>query len=112
MLPKGIILLWYGAIVDIPAGFVICDGNNDTPDLRDKFIIGAGSTYNPGATGGANTHNHTFIGDGHTHDLPIAGPVGGGANYSWTTDMFYTTGTTQPGSSLPPYHALAYIMKT
>lgn len=42
---KGIIVLWGGAIVDIPAGWGLCDGSGERPDLRDKFIIGAGSTY-------------------------------------------------------------------
>lgn len=41
----GIIVLWYGAIVDIPAGWQLCDGTNGTPDLRNKFIAGAGDTY-------------------------------------------------------------------
>lgn len=39
------IVIWSGAIVDIPAGWALCDGNNGTPDLRNKFIIGAGDTY-------------------------------------------------------------------
>lgn len=51
---KNIICIWYGAIVDIPAGWVICDGNNDTPDLRNKFIIGAGDTFNPDGTATTN----------------------------------------------------------
>jgi len=42
---KGIIVLWGGAIVDIPAGWALCDGNAGRPDLRDKFIVGAGNTY-------------------------------------------------------------------
>jgi len=47
---NNIICLWAGSIVDIPAGWVLCDGNNSTPDLRDRFILGAGSTYAPDAT--------------------------------------------------------------
>lgn len=42
---KGIIVLWGGAIVDIPAGWSLCDGGGGRPDLRDKFVIGAGNTY-------------------------------------------------------------------
>lgn len=42
---KGIICLWGGAIVDIPAGWALCDGNSGRPDLRDRFVIGAGNTY-------------------------------------------------------------------
>lgn len=42
---KGLICIWSGAIVDIPAGWALCDGNNGTPDLRNKLVIGAGDTY-------------------------------------------------------------------
>jgi hypothetical protein len=59
----GMIIAWSGAIGAIPTGFVICDGNNGTPDLRNRFIMGAGDTYAVGATGGALTvdssHQHT-----------------------------------------------------
>lgn len=51
---KGIIVLWGGAIVDIPAGWSLCDGGGGRPDLRDKFIIGAGNTYNPDDTATTN----------------------------------------------------------
>ncbi len=44
---KSIIVLWSGAVVDIPAGWALCDGNNGTPDLRDRFVIGAGGTWAP-----------------------------------------------------------------
>ncbi|MBA7678649.1 hypothetical protein ES703_86927 [subsurface metagenome] len=47
---QNIIVLWSGAIVDIPAGWALCDGNNGTPDLRDCFVIGAGSIFAPDAT--------------------------------------------------------------
>ena len=48
----GMIILWYGNTGNIPTGFVLCDGNNSTPDLRDRFVVGAGSAYSPGNTGG------------------------------------------------------------
>lgn len=51
--PVGTIVLWYGALGNIPAGFQVCDGTNGTPDLRDRFVVGAGTTYAMGATGGA-----------------------------------------------------------
>lgn len=51
---QGFILLWHGAVVDIPPGWALCDGNNGTPDLRDRFVIGAGSTYNPYDTATTN----------------------------------------------------------
>ena len=48
--PIGMIVMWYGTTV--PNGWAICDGSNGTPDLRDKFIVGAGYSYGKGATGG------------------------------------------------------------
>ena len=50
--PVGTIVMWYGSIGGIPAGFQICDGTNGTPDMRDRFAVGAGSTFSVGATGG------------------------------------------------------------
>jgi len=47
---NNIICVWAGPIAEIPAGWVLCDGNNSTPDLRDRFLLGAGSTYAPDAT--------------------------------------------------------------
>jgi len=83
--PSGGIILWSGSVASIPSGWFLCDGNNSTPDLRDRFVVGAGSSYAVGATGGASSvtlstsqipsHTHTFsgttstIGD-HTHSLP------------------------------------------
>ena len=59
-IPSGVIMLWSGLSSNIPKGYVLCDGNNGTPDLTDKFIIGAGSTYAVGENGGAKTHNHLY----------------------------------------------------
>jgi len=70
-IPIGGIILWYGDTNTIPSGFALCDGTNGTPDLRDKFIVGAGGIYAVGATGGASTHTHTQGSTGseasHTH---------------------------------------------
>lgn len=52
-IPRGIIVMWSGSINGIPEGWALCDGTNGTPDLRDRFIVGAGKEYNVGATGGA-----------------------------------------------------------
>ena len=53
VIPTGLISMWSGAIA--PDGWVLCNGLNGTPDLRDRFIVGAGSTYAADATGGAST---------------------------------------------------------
>jgi hypothetical protein len=122
--PKGVIVLWSGAIVNIPAGYVICDGTNGTPDLRNSFVVGAGSTYAPNATGGdvntgfAGSHTHTVNG---TTDAPTVGTgavqAGTGTTVvSSVTPISHTHTVNLVGdhqhSCLPPYLALAYIMKT
>jgi microcystin-dependent protein len=93
-IPSGGIFLWSGSIGSIPAGYVLCNGSNGTPDLRDRFVVGAGSTYSVDATGGsANaivvSHNHTATSTsavtdpGHTHLIPNtrAGSPNGGASF-------------------------------
>lgn len=82
--PIGIISLWYGTVGNIPAGWALCNGTTvngvNTPDLRNRFIIGAGDLYSVNATGGSSTatvvaHSHaatTSINDpGHTHENGI-----------------------------------------
>ncbi len=110
-IPVGVIMLWFGAIVDIPAGWAHCDGNNGTPDLRDKFVPGAGTTYNPGDTGGAVSHNHTFTSNGHTHEAVAGTDIAAGADIDTLSDSQTDSGTTSTDNHLPPYHALAYIMR-
>jgi microcystin-dependent protein len=51
----GMIVMWSGAVANVPTGWALCNGANGTPDLRDRFVVGAGSAYAPGATGGADT---------------------------------------------------------
>ena len=70
-IPSGGIIIWSGSAAAIPTGWVLCNGSNSTPDLRDKFVVGAGSTYAVGATGGsANaivvSHTHTLSASGTT----------------------------------------------
>lgn len=99
LLPLGIIVLWSGAIVDIPTGWALCDGAGGTPDLRDFFVIGAGSTYAVDASGGSATknlqHNHggnTGAGTAHNH----GGNTGAGAAHSHASG---TLGADSPASS-------------
>lgn len=87
LVPSGVVMMWSGAANAIPSGYVLCDGTNSTPDLRNRFVIGAGDTYAVGATGGSSAT--TSVGDVE------AGPQ-----------------ATVSTSSLPPYYALCYIMKT
>jgi hypothetical protein len=69
-IPVGGIIMWSGSIVSIPSGWSLCDGTNGTPDLRNRFIAGAGDSYSPGNTGGVeeNTLNSSHI-PRHTHDV-------------------------------------------
>ena len=98
MVPIGGIIQWSGAIVDIPINFALCDGDNGTPDLRDKFIVGAGSAYGVGQTGGALTHFHSGGGS-----VSVAGA---GPSNAWDIQTDSDT-----SSSLPPFYALASIMR-
>jgi hypothetical protein len=137
-IPSGGILLWSGSIGSIPAGYVLCNGSNGTPDLRDRFVVGAGSTYAVDATGGSAdatlpTHTHTasVTDPGHTHPqqgqtkLAVVGTgadstnnnanATGGTTGSATTGISVTvasSGTSGTNANLPPYYALCYIMKT
>jgi len=136
----GMIVMWSGAIATIPTGYVLCDGDNATPDLRDKFIVGAGSTYDVEATGGSTdtilpSHTHTATSSVtdpcHTHTLtsycrPGASGLGAGQSGNWSgtkvststktgisvATAVGTTGEEVENKNLPPYFALAFIMKT
>ena len=138
---SGMIILWSGSIVSIPAGWVLCDGTNSTPDLRDRFVVGAGTTYAVGNTGGSanaivvsHTHTATVTDPGHAHTTNFQntnapsngdnfmagtnGPASGipsNPTFSNTTGItvgISTTGSSGTNANLPPYYALAYIMKT
>jgi hypothetical protein len=135
----GMIMLWSGSIATIPSGWVLCNGSSGTPDLRDRFVVGAGNSYAVGATGGsANaivvSHTHTgttgVMNSNATHSHTYDGtnvPGGSGRSdrqgvintkttstanidhtHSFTTDA---TGSSGTNANLPPYYALAYIMK-
>lgn len=110
--PTAGIVLWSGAIGDIPTGFQLCDGTNGTPDLRDKFVVAGGDTYDPTDTGGAATHDHDFTGDGHDHYLESGAEIPEGLPHHELTSSENITGTTNAGNTLAPYYALCYIMET
>jgi hypothetical protein len=74
LVPSGFIGLWSGAAVAIPAGWLLCDGTNGTPNLKDRFIVGAGATYAVGAAGGATSQTPAITVAGHaliTAELPL-----------------------------------------
>jgi len=100
---SGLILIWSGAIANIPSGFVLCDGNNGTPNLQNRFVVGAGDTYAVNDTGGNINHNHTFTGDGHTHRFPAGDYIFGGFDFDNDSNSTPAAGTTDNGNGLPPW---------
>lgn len=121
--PVGGIILWSGSTSDIPTKWHLCDGTNGTPDLRGRFVIGAGGSYDVGATGGESEHTLTVDEmPSHKHNsyIFVSGATGS-ANYVYTNTANSVTGTnspwmvntggSQPHNNLPPYYALCYIMK-
>lgn len=108
---SGQISIWKGAIGTIPDGWVICDGNNGTPDLRDKFVVAAGGTYAVDATGGTVDHFHRLVADGHVHDIPGGVGIGSGIDLGADrVELTKITGDTDAENHLPTYYSLAYIM--
>ena len=133
--PSGGIIIWSGSAASIPSGWYLCNGSNSTPDLRDKFVVGAGSTYAVADTGGSanaivvsHTHTATVTDPGHAHsysafidgslghgggattnDAPVSQTTG--SNTTGVTVGISTTGSSATNANLPPYYALCYIMK-
>ena len=140
VIPIGGIILWSGAEASIPTGWALCNGQNGTPDLRDRMIMGAGTTYKTGSKGGAVTHTHGVSGTVGATTLTVAQLAAHGHDFTICRDDagtgYVDTGSNQGGecatqtagssashthsltgvksgsaSSLPPYYALAYIMR-
>jgi microcystin-dependent protein len=143
LVPSGVIVMWSGSIASIPSGWLICDGSNSTPDLRNRFVIGANAddagvaktnvTGSATQTGGSAdaivvSHTHTITDPGHNHtynrdtlDVLDGGPftrrsgTNADANNTSTATTGITidsTGSSGTNANLPPYYALAYIMKS
>jgi len=150
-IPSGCIVMWSGTIATIPSGWYLCNGSNSTPDLRNKFIIGAhsdttgiayttitGANTKSGGTKDAvivsHTHTATVTDPGHFHDMGLynngsitaLGTDLGNASFpslgsaagtgSKTTGISVsiasaTSGVSGTNQNLPPYYALAFIMK-
>ncbi len=128
LLPRGVIVMWSGSIASIPSGWALCDGGTyiapdgtpvTTPDLRDRFIVGAGGSYFVGATGGTNyvilnvtqipSHTHlidppptnTTINGAHSHYLRKAtttGDVNASELGTWWGDWSYEELTSETGA--------------
>ncbi len=144
--PSGVIVMWSGTIATVPSGWYLCDGQNGTPNLLDRFIVGAGNVYNMNDTGGSSdaivvSHTHTgstASGGAHSHSWSgsrqQAGTDDNNNQYQFSkgdnggadtvtigtsthsghvhTMSLDSTGVSGTNANLPPYFALAYIMKS
>jgi len=139
-IPVGGIIMWSGTIANIPTGWALCNGSNSTPDLRNKFVVSAGSdtgnyawdsttgavtgNYAPGNTGGETAHQLTIAElASHSHIHRTASGNGSGttpamrtlwANLADSSDIneIQNTGSDRYHENRPPYYALAFIMRT
>lgn len=113
MMP-GMIMLWYGTEATVPSGWHICDGNMGTPNLSNRFVIGASVVYPNNTQGGSGAHVHTIHGDGHAHNLMggsliiDSDPAG---DFDYGTNISSVTGDTNSKEHRPPWYSLYYIMK-
>ena len=132
----GMIMLWSGSSASIPSGWLLCDGSSSTPDLRNRFVVGAGSTYAVGATGGTAdaivvSHTHTINDPSHAHsfgnNIPASftdtdrgsssstfsldSPINPNTAAATTGITINSAGSSGTNANLPPYYALCYIMK-
>lgn len=113
LFPKGFIVGWF-TTANIPAGWSLCDGTNGTPNLVEKFAMGAGHPQELtgiGSSGGSVTHSHTTTdcnGHGASDGYKIDDnrgccPQCAGLNH-WHD--------VNPGPNIPPYQKIIFIMKT
>jgi microcystin-dependent protein len=115
-IPAGLIAMWSGSIGSIPSGWYLCDGSNGTPNLTDRFIIGAGSSYAVNGNGGvssvtlttnnmpAHTHTATSTVTDPTHTHNLLGTsnhyvADGGQGQGGTGTFPFSLGSTSYGSS-------------
>lgn len=134
--PYGAIIMWWGLPTNVPTGWILCDGRSvlvsgltwRTPDLQDRFIVGAGNLYSAGSIGGyrdATLVQHTHTTQPHTHTVAGARndifKADQDDDYFRATDATLTTnpatvivnevGESATNKNLPPYHALCFIMR-
>lgn len=99
--PSGVIAMWSGTNANIPSGWYLCDGNNSTPDLTDRFIIGRAAATNTNSTGGSNTVTLAEANlPSHTHDSGnLAAAAGGDHSHSFSGNTSNTGAHSHSGST-------------
>jgi microcystin-dependent protein len=124
IMPSGVITMWHGSIQTIPVGWALCDGENGTPNLLDRFIVGAGQAYTTGLTGGESSvklvsnqmpsHRHKIAKVSRDNGTSAGGDnmrQGDEVNLAIYESFTDYQGGGQAHENRPPYYALAYIMK-
>lgn len=115
-IPAGIISMWSGAIDNIPQGWALCDGTNGTPDLRDRFIVGAGNEYVTGSTGGTSSVNlaHSHAVNSHNHGIPSHGHsvYGSTSTSNNSVDVLSFIGSTQAVATSSHNHTVSGYTST
>ncbi len=111
-IPSGVIAMWHGLIANIPSGWVICDGNNSTPNLLDRFVQSVPTAgTNPGGTGGATSKTTS----GHTHSVTLPGNkanLSSGPYIPAAQTLTSGSKTDSISDIRPKYYQVAFIMKT
>jgi hypothetical protein len=108
--PIGGIIMWAGTLASIPTGWALCDGNNDTPDLTDRFILGTATEGEIGDTGGAATHSHG-VGTLAVAAHSTATAQGAGSQPVVTSATHSLSGDTEEVDGRPPFYKLAFIQR-
>ena len=125
-IPAGLICMWSGSSSNIPNGWALCNGSNNTPDLRDKFVLGAGNNYTVGVMGDEKeitltvaqmpSHNHDYVLN-NNKCLTIGGADDSTGGVEWDSRYSHDklnilkTGGGESHNNMPPYYVLCFIMK-
>ena len=130
LIESGIVIAWDGAISELPEGWALCDGQNGTPDLRGRFILGGTAS---GEAGGSNVHEHIVCEVAHSHTTDsgthrhiewrnisyqtsrinpgYASTYDGAHTHTISENSTHDHGGVTEANNIPPYYKLCYIMK-
>lgn len=107
----GMIVIWYGPAGTIPVGYYRCDGNNGTPNLKDRYPFCGDFIQPAGAVSGVSGHAHVGSTFPHNHTFPAGMGLGAGSDYDAETNESEPTVTLAIADNIPPTAALHYIQK-